>query len=105
MDILFILAYAVVYFVGYYGAYILNLAARRVLVTNLRVAGLGLVAIAAAVVAYLLQVNAPAGSTAFARGYVQGQVAIFPALVVGVVVGIRIWLENRKLGKPRKPVQ
>ena len=103
MEFVFTLAYAAIYFVGYYGAHVLNLALRRVLLPNLRLAGLGLVAIVAAVVAVLIEVNAPPHASAFAKGHLQGQFAIAPALIVGIFVGVRMWLENRKLGKPKKP--
>jgi len=102
MALFFILVYAAIYFAGYYGAHVLNLAARRVLLANLRVAGLGLVALAAAAVVVFIEVKAPPGASSFAKGHLQGQFAIAPALIVGAFVGIRMWLDNRKLGKSRK---
>ncbi|WCM94829.1 hypothetical protein M5C99_09030 [Acidovorax sp. NCPPB 2350] len=105
MDFAFVIAYAAVYFVGYYGAHVLNLALRRVLFTNLRLAGLGLVAVVAAVVAMLIKVNAPSNASAFAKGHLIGELAIGPALMVGIFVAGRMWLENRKIGKPKLPGQ
>lgn len=97
MDFMFVFAYAVVYFVGYYGAHVFNLALRRVLFTNLRLAGLGFVALVATGVAILIEVKAPPNAGAFAKGYLIGELAITPALVVGAFVAGRVWLENRKL--------
>lgn len=102
MEVLLILAYAIIYFVGYYGAQVLNLLARRVLIKNLRIGGLALLVLAAAVAAYLIEFNAPAGASSFVKGQLQGRFAIGPALIVAFAVGIRMWLENRKLGKARK---
>lgn len=98
----FVLAYAAIYFAGYYGAHVVNLIARRVLLPNLRLAGLGLVALVAAGVAILIEVNVPTNASTFARRHLQGQYAIGPALIVGIFVGIRMWLENRKLGKLKR---
>ena len=103
MDFVFTLVYAAIYFAGYYGAHLANLAMRRVLFSNLRLAGLGLVALVAAIVAILIEVKAPPNASAFAKGNLQGQFAIGPALIVGIFVGIRMWVENRKLGKLKRP--
>lgn len=102
MEFLFIFVYAAIYFVGYYGAHVLNLATRRVLLPNLRIAGLTLVALIAAAVAVLIEVKAPPSASAFAKGRLQGQFAIGPALMVGIIVGIRMWLDNRRLTEPRR---
>jgi hypothetical protein len=53
MEFFFTFVYAAIYFAGYYGAHVLNLITRRVLLANLRMAGLGLMALAAAAVAIL----------------------------------------------------
>ncbi len=102
MELLFVLVYTGIYFAGYYGGHVLNLVTRRVLISNLRLAGLSLVAIVAGAVALFIEIKVPQGASAFAKGHFQGQYAIGPALIVGIVVGIRMWRESRKLGKPRK---
>ena len=96
MELLILIPYALVYFAGYYGAHLVNLACRRVLVGNLRVAGLIVLFIATAVVLYLMEINAPPEATAHAKSYVQGRFATGPALVVAFCVGLRIFFERRK---------
>jgi hypothetical protein len=102
MEVVLILVYTAIYFAGYYGGHVVNLAVRRVWIKNLRLAGLTLVAVTAAAVALWIEIQIPPEADAYAKGYLQGKLAIGPALMVGIVVGIRMWLENRKLGKPRK---
>ena len=99
MELFIAVGYVVIYFVGYYGAHALNLMSRRVVVRNLRLVGLVAVAIAALAFAYFLGTVAPRGANNFAKGYVQGSLAIGPALLVYVVVAIRIWLERRRRAK------
>lgn len=98
----FIFAYAAIYLAGYYGAHVVNLAMRRVLLPNLRLAGLGFVALVAIGVAIFIEVNVPPNVSVFARGRLQGQYAVGPAFIVGILVGIRMWLDNRKLGSLKK---
>ena len=102
MEALVILPYALVYFGGYYGAHLLNLASRRVLIANRRVAGLILLAVVTGVVIYLLEVNAPPNASEFAKSYVQGRFATGPALLVAVFVGVRMFLDWRKSRKVRQ---
>ena len=99
MELLLLIPYALVYFAGYYGGHVVNLAARRVLVRNLRIAGLALLFVVTAAVIYLMEVNAPPHATAFAKSYVQGRFATGPALIVAFFVGLRMFLERRKARK------
>lgn len=99
MELLLLIPYALVYFAGFYGAHLVNLASHRVLIGNLRVAGLVLLFIVTAVVIYLMEVNAPPDATAYAKSYVQGRFATGPALIVAFFVGVRIFLERRKARK------
>lgn len=104
MEFALALAYSLVYLAGYYGAHMLNLAMRRVVFSNLRVAGLIVLATSAMAFAYLIGTRVPEGGDTFSKGYVQGA-AIGPALLVGVVVAVRMWMENRRLGKVKRPGQ
>lgn len=82
--------YAAIYFAGYFGAHAPNLALRRVPLSNLRLSGLGLVAVIATAIAIVIEVNAPPQASTFTKGYLQGQFEIGPALVVGAFVSIRM---------------
>lgn len=96
-----IVIYGLVYLAGYYGAHLLILALRRVLVRNLRVAGLALLALVAVAVSLVLGAVAPPNASFEERGYVAGKLAFAPAVFVFLVVGVRMWLESRKIGKPK----
>jgi len=99
MELGLVIAYTVVYFVGYYGAHLLNLLVRRVLVSNLRLAGLGALAVSAAAAVYVIQTHAPKNATPYMVGQLQGRLAIGPAVIVATVVAVRWWLEVRRAGK------
>lgn len=102
MDFLLVLAYAIVYFAGYYGAHFLNLGLRRVVVGNLRFAGLAVLGLAALVAYVLIDKLAPPDASAGARGYIQGRLVIGPVLIVGAFVAVRMWLDQRKLAKGQR---
>jgi len=99
MDFLLLISYALVYLAGYHGAYVVNLATRRVLIGNLRVAGLVVLVIATVVMIYVIEASAPPDATVYARSYVQGRFATGPALIVAFFVGLRMFLERRKAKK------
>lgn len=105
MDFVFLFAYAAVYFVGYYGYHMLNLSLRRVMFKNLRLTGLGLVAVVAAIVAMFIEVNTPSSASAFAKGQLIGGFAIAPALIVCAFVAVRMRLDNKKHRKFKLPDQ
>lgn len=97
MDLLVVLGYAVLYLVGYYGSHMLNLLLRRVVFTNLRVAGLVFVALVAVIVYFFIESNAPSSWTAVDRGYAQGKFVIGPVLILGACIAVRMWFASRKL--------
>lgn len=102
MTLFILFIYTAIYFLGYYGAHLLNFLFRRKIISNLRIAGLSLLALAAAVFAFFIEINVHPNTTAYDRGYLQGYLAIGPAVMIGIVVGIRVWLENRRIGKIEK---
>jgi len=103
MEIALILGFAFVYFVGYYAAHIVNLVARRSVIANLRLPGLGLLVASSVCVAWFVQTRAPANTSSYVVGQMQGKFAVGPALIVAIVVAVRWWLEARKIGKSSQP--
>jgi len=98
MELVMLLLYGAVYLAGYYGGHFVNLAVRRVLISNLRVCGL-LVLIAFAV---LMTLIIEASATAENSGFLFGYFILSPVVIVACCVAFRMWRENRQLGKVKK---
>lgn len=98
MGIAAAIAYVIIYFAGKYGAVLLNMLLRRVLVTRLRLAGFGaMVAVGALVTVLIEQIE---GASAYDKGVLFGSYVLAPILFVTIGVAISVWLERRRKASP-----
>lgn len=86
--------YTAVYFLGYYGAHLLNLLSGRVLVKNRRMTGLVLALMVGTIHGYKVISTTPPHDHGDGAGYALGLYVILPLTIITVAVLFLMWQDR-----------
>jgi hypothetical protein len=87
--------YTVIYFIGFFAAYLLNQFASRVLIRNRRLVGLVLVLMVAVVHASKIISTPPPHHSDIGAGSALGWYVILPVAIIVIVVTYLTWQDGR----------
>ena len=86
--------YIAIYFIGFYGAYLLNQMVGRTLIRNRHVAGLVLVVTVSMVHAYKIISSPPPHDHGDGAGYALGLYVIMPVAIITIGVLYLMWQDG-----------
>lgn len=86
--------YIAIYFIGYYGAYLLNQMAGHALIRNRRIAGLVLVLMVSTVHASKIISSPPPHEHGDGAGYALGLYVIMPVAIITIGVLYLMWQDE-----------
>lgn len=86
--------YIAIYFIGFYGAYLLNQVVGRALIRNRHVAGLVLVLTVSMVHAYKIISSPPPHDHGDGAGYALGLYVIMPVAIITIGVLYLMWQDG-----------
>ncbi|SOD40420.1 hypothetical protein [Nitrosovibrio sp. Nv4] len=92
--------YIAIYFLGYYGAHLLNQLAGRAVIRNRRMAGLVLALTVGTVHAYKIISTSPPHDHGDGAGYALGLYVILPLTIITVAVLFLMWQDRQDEDMP-----